>query len=96
MTLNPDQFPQTRQSRGSATGLRAFNTYWPIGDSSSYDEAYGPPNRVRRASQGYTGSGASTYDEGLQSRLNSRDDAREAEAKAKAAPAKKQRKKKSK
>ena len=94
MALNPDQFHQTQQSRGSATGLRAFNTYWPIGDSSSYDEAYGPPNMVRRASEGYTGSGATTYDEGLQSRLNSRDDARKAEAEV--APPKKRRKKKSK
>jgi hypothetical protein len=84
---------QTRQGRGTIAGNVGAFINSAVGDSSSYDEAYGPSNRVRRGG-GYTGSGASTYDEGLQARLNSRDDAREAEAKAN--PPKKKRKKKSK
>ena len=84
---------QTRQGRGTIAGNVGAFINSAVGDSSSYDEAYGPSNRVRRGG-GYTGSSASTYDEGLQARVNSRDDAREAEAKAKADPPKKQRKKK--
>jgi hypothetical protein len=86
---------QTRQGRGTIAGNVGAFINSAVGDSSSYDEAYGPSNRVRRGG-GYTGSSASTYDEGLQARLNSRDDARAAEAKAKADPPKKPRKKKSK
>lgn len=81
---------QTRQGRGTTPG--PFQGY-PADSEAKYDEAYGPPNLVRRGG-GYTGSSASTYDEGLQARVNSRDDAREAEAKAKADPPKKKRKKK--
>ena len=83
----------TRQGRGTTPG--PYQGYPGLNAESKYDEAYGPPNLVRRGG-GYTGSGASTYDEGLQARVNSRDDAREAEAKAKADPPKKKRKKKSK
>jgi hypothetical protein len=84
---------QTRQGRGTTPG--PYQGYPGLNAESNYDEAYGPPNLVRRGG-GYTGSGASTYDEGLQARKNSRDDAREAEAKAKVDPPKKKRKKKSK
>lgn len=84
-------YGQTRQGRGSTTG--PYQTYPTMSLDATYDEAYGPRNKVRRG-DGYTGGGAATYDEGLQARLNSRDDAREAEAKANVEPPKKQRKKK--
>lgn len=84
---------QTRQGRGTIAGR--FGSYGAVavGDSSSYDEAYGPSDRTRRG-EGYTGGGAATYDEGLQARINSRDDAREAEKNSNAVPPKKKRKKK--
>jgi len=84
---------QTRQGRGTIAGRFGSFSGVAVGDSSSYDEAYGPSDRTRRG-EGYTGGGAATYDEGLQERINSRDDAREAEKQAKAEPPKKKRKKK--
>lgn len=63
---------QTRQGRGTTTGQ--FGAFIPnaIGDSSLYDEAYGPSNLVRKHS-GYSDGGS--YDEGFIARRNSRDDA---------------------
>ena len=63
---------QTRQGRGSTAGR--FGAYWAnsLGDSSLYDEAYGPPNMVIKNNT----RGGSTYDEALQARLNRRDDSR--------------------
>jgi hypothetical protein len=87
---------QTRDGRGTIAGQFGAFSAVAVGDSSSYDEAYGPPNTTRKSGRGYTGQGAATYDEGLQARKNSRDDAYEAEQKANAEPPKKQRKKKKK
>lgn len=80
---------QTRQDRGTTAGQ--FGAYWAsaVGDSSLYDEAYGPSNRVRRG--GYFGG--HSYDEGLVARRNSRDDAEARESAVNAEPPKKKRKK---
>jgi hypothetical protein len=81
---------QTRQGRGTIAGRFGSFSGVAVGDSSSYDEAYGPSNRVRRG--GFYGGGS--FDEGLIARRNSRDAAEEAERQASTPPPKKPRKKK--
>ena len=81
---------QTRQGRGTIAGNVGAFIGVAVGDSSSYDEAYGPSNRVRRG--GFYGGGS--FDEGLIARRNSRDAAEEAERQASTPPPKKPRKKK--
>lgn len=86
---------QTRQDRGTTAGRFGAFMFSAVGDSSLYDEAYGPGNWVNRGGGGYSGGGS--YDEGFIARRNSRDDAEAKErAEREQAQAKPKKKKKSK
>lgn len=90
--LSAGSHGQTRQGRGTTPGRTASNRAEVIGESSLYDEAYGPPDKVIRG--GYTGGGS--LDEGFIARQNKRDDIEEAERKAQEQTPQKSSKKKSK
>lgn len=90
--LSAGSYSQTRRGRGTTSGRFGSRRAEVIGDSSLYDEAYGPPRMIRRG--GYLGGGS--FDEGFIARRNSREAAEEAERAAQEqTPKKKSRKKKS-